>query len=183
MNIHPTGLSGVFVIGTSLISDHRGAFSRLFCRKELAAVIGVDNIMQINHSQTKAVGAIRGLHYQNPPYAEKKFIRCIKGRIWDVVVDLRKGSSTFLQWHAEELTPENAKMMVVPEGCAHGFQVLEEDSELLYLHTAVYVPESEGGVLYNEPKINIPWPLIMTDLSLRDTGHKSLPVDYKGIIL
>jgi dTDP-4-dehydrorhamnose 3,5-epimerase len=110
-----------------------------------------------------------------------KLIRCLKGKIWDVAVDLRCGSPTFLQWHAEELTPHNAKLFVLPEGCAHGFQVLEPDSELLYLHTAPYHPKAEGGVAWNDPRLAISWPLPPVDLSQRDNNHPWLALNFEGI--
>jgi len=183
VKIRQTHLSNVFVVETSTLTDNRGSFSRLYCENELESVIGLRRILQINHSCTSTIGAVRGLHFQCAPNAEMKLIRCIRGRIWDVAVDLRNGSPTFLQWHAEELTPENAKMMVISEGCAHGFQVLQADSELLYLHTAIYSPENEGGVSYNDPRLNISWPLPITDLSSRDADHKPLTHEYTGIVL
>ena len=108
-------------------------------------------------------------------------VRCIRGRVWDVAVDLRKGSQTFLQWHAQELSASNALMLVIPEGCAHGFQVLEPDSELLYLHTASYTPSAEGGLRFDEPVLNSSWPLPVADLSDRDTGHPFLNKKFQGI--
>ncbi|MCR4298353.1 MAG: dTDP-4-dehydrorhamnose 3,5-epimerase [Gallionella sp.] len=183
MNILQTALSGVVVIETVPYSDRRGSFSRYYCERELAVVIGDRRIVQINHSRTTAVGAVRGMHYQRHPRSEMKLVRCIRGRVWDVAVDLRVGSPTFLQWHAEELAPENARMLVIPEGCAHGFQVLESDSELLYLHTAFYAPEAEGGVSCNEPRIGISWPLPVTDLSLRDSSHPPLSAIFPGIVV
>jgi dTDP-4-dehydrorhamnose 3,5-epimerase len=183
LNALQTALPGVIVIETTPLSDHRGAFSRLYCERELAAVIGDRRIVQINHSRTAAVGAVRGMHYQRPPHAEMKLVRCLKGRVWDVAVDLRAGSPTFLQWHAEELSPGNARMMVIPEGCAHGFQVLEADSELLYLHTAFYAPEAEVGVSCNEPHLGISWPLPVTDLSQRDSRHPPMTADFPGIVV
>ncbi len=110
-----------------------------------------------------------------------KLIRCLRGRVWDVAVDLRQGSATFLQWHAQELSSKNAHMLVIPKGCAHGFQVLEKESELLYLHTAAYVPETEGAVRFNDPLINITWPLPITDLSERDRQHPFLHTNFRGI--
>jgi dTDP-4-dehydrorhamnose 3,5-epimerase len=101
--------------------------------------------------------------------------------VWDVAIDLRTGSPTFMQWHAEELSPENARMMVIPEGCGHGFQVMEEDSELLYLHTAFYAPEFEGGALFSDPRLNISWPLPITDLSERDRKHPLITPDFAGL--
>ena len=112
-----------------------------------------------------------------------KFVRCIKGKVWDVAVDLRAGSATFLRWHAEELSPANNYMMAIPEGFAHGFQSLEAESELLYLHTAFYVNEAESGFNYGDPGLNINWPLPVTDLSLRDTQHGFIKHDYQGISL
>lgn len=183
LNVLQTALPGVIVIETTPLSDHRGAFARLYCERELAAVIGDRRIVQINHSRTAAAGAMRGMHYQRPPHAEMKLVRCLKGRVWDVAVDLRAGSPTFLQWHAEELSPGNARMMVIPEGCAHGFQVLEADSELLYLHTAFHAPEAEGGVSCNDPHLGISWPLPVTDLSQRDSSHPPMTADFPGIVV
>lgn len=181
MNVRPTPLQGVIVVETTPVVDPRGAFARLFCERELAAVIGNRHIVQINHSRTRTVGAVRGLHFQHPPHAEMKLVRCLKGRVWDVAVDLRAGSPTFRQWHAEELTPGNARMLVIPEGCAHGFQVLEAESELLYLHTAPYTPAAEGGLSYNNPELEIAWPLPITDLSERDRRHPPSDPDFSGI--
>lgn len=181
MMARQTALPGVWVATTTAFVDHRGAFARLYCSQALSAVIGDRRIVQINHSLTHAVGAVRGLHYQRPPHAEMKLVRCIKGRVWDVAVDLRAGSPTFLQWHAEILSPENACLLVIPEGCAHGFQVLEADSELLYLHTHEYVAAAEGGVSCNDPRLAIAWPLPITDLSQRDGNHPPIAADFPGI--
>jgi dTDP-4-dehydrorhamnose 3,5-epimerase len=120
------------------------------------------------------------MHFQYPPHAEWKQVRCLRGRVWDVALDLRAGSSTLLQWHAEELSPDNGRAMVIPEGCAHGFQVLEPDSELLYLHSACYTPAAEGGVAYDEPRAGIRWPLAVTDISERDRGHARLTDNFRG---
>ncbi|WP_248799492.1 dTDP-4-dehydrorhamnose 3,5-epimerase family protein [Pseudomonas sp. MWU13-2105] len=181
MNIRPTTLDGALVVETQPYQDHRGAFSRLFCEKSLAQALGGLHIAQINHSRTTAVGAVRGLHFQHPPHAEMKMVRCLKGRVWDVVVDLRADSPTFLQWHAEELTPQTGRMLVIPQGCAHGFQVLEADSELLYLHTAFYEPAAEGAVRYDDPRVGITWPLPVTDLSERDKNHALLSNEFAGL--
>ena len=136
--------------------------------------------MQINHSRTAAVGTVRGMHFQNPPHAEMKLVRCLKGRVWDVAVDLRAGSPTFLRWHAEVLAADNARMLVVPEGCAHGFQVLEPESELLYLHTANYAPEAEGGVFCEDPRLGIAWPLPVEGLSRRDLSFAPIATNFTG---
>lgn len=183
MKTYATQLEGVFVVETSPHIDSRGAFSRFYCEKELAEVIGQRHVLQINHSRTAEVGAVRGLHFQHPPHAEMKLVRCLKGRVWDVAVDLRKSSPTFLGWHAEELTPNNARMMAIPEGFAHGYQVIEPDSELLYLHTAFYTPGAEGGLRYDDPKLAIDWPLVVTDISERDKGHFLIESNFQGISL
>jgi len=183
MTVRSTPLSEVVVVGTAVHTDDRGAFARLFCRDVLGGVIGPRQIVQINYSRTVSVGAVRGLHYQQAPHAEMKLVRCLRGRVWDVVVDLRAGSPTKGQWHAEELSAGNARMLVIPEGCAHGFQVLEAGSELLYLHTAFYVPASEGGVRPTDPAIAIDWPLPVGELSDRDRAHPLLTADFPGLVV
>lgn len=183
MKILTTPLRDVHVAETTPFSDQRGSFARLFCISELTEAFGQRRIVQINHSSTATTGSVRGLHLQRAPHAEMKLVRCLKGRVWDVAVDLRAGSPTFMQWHAEELTPQNGRMMVIPEGCAHGFQVLEDDSELLYLHTAPYAPLAEAGVRFDDPMIGIRWPLPVTELSARDRGHSLLGADFQGFIV
>jgi dTDP-4-dehydrorhamnose 3,5-epimerase len=184
MNLAKTPLQGVLVAETNIRADARGTFTRLFCKEDLAASLNGRDILQINYSQTRQAGAVRGLHYQRPPHAEMKFIRCLRGAVWDVAVDLRAGSSTFLKWHAIELSPENARMLVVPEGCAHGFQTLAADSELLYLHTAAYEPEAEEGVAWNDPTIAVRWPLPLPEadgVSERDRQLAPLARDFAGV--
>ena len=182
MNTLLTAIPGVMVIESQFKADSRGSFGRLFCEQELAALLEHRHIVQINHSRTSTAGTVRGLHYQHPPHAEMKFVRCLRGRVWDVAVDLRRDSATFLHWHAEELTPQNARMLVIPEACAHGFQVLEPDSELLYLHTAAYAADCEGGVAYSEPRLAIDWPLPVIQVSPRDVAFGPLGADYCGLL-
>ena len=181
MKVHQTPIDGLMVVETGVQADHRGFFKRLFCQEELRELIGDRQIVQINQSSTQNQGAVRGLHYQCMPHAEMKLVRCLKGRVWDVAVDLRAGSESFLQWYAEELSSDNSRMMVIPEGCAHGFQVLEADSELLYLHTEFYQPSVESGVCPTEPKLSISWPLPVGDLSERDRTHPSLTAEFTGL--
>jgi len=181
MKVTATRIPGLSILEATPFADNRGSFARLFCARELGSIVAPRCIVQINLSRTSAVGAIRGLHYQTAPHAEMKLISCLKGRVWDVAVDLRRGSETYLQWHSEELSSMNRKTMVIPEGCAHGFQVLEADSELLYLHTAFYEPSAEGGVRPTEPLLNLPWPLPITDLSERDQNHPSLSAGFSGL--
>ncbi len=183
MKILPTPIQAVSLIEVMPSQDHRGSFYRAFCDQELEPIFQGRTIRQINVSCTESVGAIRGMHFQNPPYAEMKLVRCLKGRVWDVALDLRQGSPTFLQWHGVELSVDNARMLVIPEGCSHGFQVLEPRSELLYLHTQSYEPTAEGGVRYDDCAVQIHWPLPPTDVSERDRTHPLLTSGFKGIAL
>ena len=176
-----TDIPGLFVAESTAVADHRGAFLRCFCLPSLKDVVSDRQILQINHSRTEAVGAVRGLHFQYPPFAEMKLVRCIRGRVWDVALDLRRDSATFLHWHAEELSPKNNRMMLIPEGFAHGFQVLEPASELLYLHTAIYHADSEGGIRFDDPRVAIDWPLPAVDLSQRDQNHPLLTANFEGL--
>jgi dTDP-4-dehydrorhamnose 3,5-epimerase len=181
MKITTTRIAGLSVLEAAPFADNRGSFARLFCARELGEIVAQRSIAQINVSRTRVRGAVRGLHYQKAPHAEMKLVSCLQGRVWDVAVDLRSGSPTYLQWHSEELSPENRKTMVIPEGCAHGFQVLDPDSELLYLHTAFYEPSAEGGIRPTEPLLNIPWPLPIVDLSVRDQTHPLLSPEFAGL--
>ncbi len=183
MIIHPTPIADLMVTESKAFKDERGAFERLFCEQELSSVLGGRKIVQINHSNTASLGAVRGMHFQYAPHAEMKLVRCLKGKVWDVVVDLRPQSTSYKRWYAQELSPQNSHMIVIPEGFAHGFQALEEGSELLYLHTATYKPESEGGVRFDDPELSITWPLPVTDISERDSKHAFLDYRFRGIIL
>jgi dTDP-4-dehydrorhamnose 3,5-epimerase len=183
MKMTATAIAGVVVAQTQPVEDQRGAFARLFCEQELALAIGARRIVQINQSATKLKGAVRGMHFQFPPHSEMKLVRCLKGRVWDVAVDLRADSPTFLEWHAEELTPGNLRMLVIPEGCGHGFQALDADSELLYLHTAAYYADAEGGLNCRDPAVGIRWPLPVSGLSARDEQHRYVASGFKGLTL
>ncbi|MCK1342253.1 dTDP-4-dehydrorhamnose 3,5-epimerase [Bradyrhizobium sp. CW11] len=183
MKLEQTDIAGVWVTESTAHQDDRGTFSRLFCSREQERIIGSRSIVQINYSITSRVGALRGLHYQNPPYAEMKIVRCLKGRVFDVAVDLRKGSPTFRRWTSLELTPASRRALLIPEGCAHGFQVLEPDSELLYLHTAPYVSKSESAIRFDDPMIGIDWPLSPLDLSERDLHHPLLDSSFEGLVI
>ena len=183
METFDTSIQGVMLIQLERFTDHRGSFARIFCETSLANVIFLKPITQINHSYTSQIGSIRGLHFQYFPDAEMKLVRCLKGRVWDVVVDLRPQSKTFMSWCAYELSAENAKMIVVPEGCAHGFQALEADCEMLYLHTANYAPQSQAGIRPNDPLLNIPWPIPITNISIADQNHALLENDFKGVAI
>lgn len=183
MKILDTPVDGLKIVESSPHRDARGSFVRLFCAEELAPVLGDRQIVQINHSKTSHAGAIRGMHYQMPPHAEMKMVRCLRGRVWDVVVDLRRDSATFLHWQAYELAQDDARMIVIPEGFAHGFQALDAESELIYLHTTYYRPGSEGGLRYDDPRLAIPWPLHPLDVSSRDLSHPLVSHDFTGVDL
>lgn len=182
VNITDTPLTNLKVVRSSPHRDDRGVFTRLFCARELHSLLGDRRIAQINHSKISKVGSVRGMHFQRPPHAEMKMIRCLSGRVWDVAVDIRAGSPTFLHWHAVELAADDAQMIVIPEGFAHGFQALEPDSELLYLHTQFYNPSSEGGLRHDDPKLAITWPLAPRELSPRDLAHPLLTADFTGVM-
>lgn len=183
MKIETTPLAGVLVVDLERRSDPRGAFMRVFCANELAQVLGSRHVVQSNHSSTGKVGTVRGIHFQHQPHAEMKLITCLHGSVWDVAVDLRSGSPTFLQWFAVELSGETPRLLVIPEGCAHGFQVLRHESELLYFHTAPYMPEAEGGVRHDDPALDIPWPLPVSEVSQRDRVHLSIGPEFTGVIV
>jgi len=174
-------LKGIYIIEPEPFIDERGKFYRVFCENELKEIGYTKKIVQINQSLTKQKGVIRGMHFQFPPKAEIKIVKCVSGSIFDVAIDLRKGSPTFLQWHAEILSAENMKMIVVPEGFAHGFQALENDCEIIYFVSEFYSPSNEGGVRYNDPKINIKWPLEVSNISKKDKELNLLDDNFKGI--
>ena len=180
MKIIKTNLKDVHLVETTPFLDSRGEFVRWFCKSELQSIIGERSIVQINYSFTKKTGTIRGMHFQYPPYAEMKLVRCVRGHIWDVVIDLRKNSPTFLQWIVEELSEEDGNMIVIPEGCAHGFQTLSENCKMLYLHTEFYHPESVGCVSYKDPRFGIPWPHPVTEISIPDENQQFLDDSFSG---
>jgi len=175
--LRQTPINGVFEFLGQPFRDHRGAFLNAYRSQEPAFMVswGDRRIAQVNLSRTEAVGTIRGLHLQADPHSEAKLVRCIKGRVFDVAVDLRRDSSTYGQWQGLELSPELGNALLIPEGCAHGFQVLEPGGELLYLHSGAWVPEAETGVRWDDPQLAIAWPLPVTDLSDRDRSLPFLP--------
>ncbi len=177
----PGPIAGIALATSRIIGDARGQFARLFDLGLLNEVHGARPIQQINHSHTKVPGTVRGMHFQHTPALEAKWVRCLRGRVLDVAVDLRRRSPTFLQHFAAELSPDAANALFIPEGCAHGFQVLEPDSELLYLHTAPYVPQHEGGVRHDDPALGIDWPLPVTGLSERDGSFALIDANFEGI--
>ena len=169
-NIKNTSIKGVLELLCHPFLDERGSFFNIFRiqEKEFKEVWRDRSIAQVNLSRTYNVGAIRGLHLQSSPHEEAKIIRCIKGRVWDVAVDLRLDSETYRRWFAVELNAESCNSLLIPEGCAHGFQVLDPCSELLYLHSGRWEKESEIGIRWDDNELSINWPLPPTDISVRD---------------
>ena len=177
----PLPLAGLTRVQRQPLADARGFFERLFCAEELAACGWSGPIAQINHSLTRQAGSVRGLHYQKPPHAEMKLVTCLRGAVWDVAVDLRAGSPTFLHWHAEELSADNACALLIPQGFAHGFQALTPDAELLYCHSHPYTPAAEAGLQALDARLAIAWPLPLAELSPRDAGHARLTDAFEGL--
>jgi len=179
----PTPLDGLMLVQRKAIEDTRGFLSRFFCADEFRRA-GVERpVAQINHTLTRSKGAVRGLHFQYPPHAETKLVSCLQGEIFDVAVDLRRDSSTFLHWHGVVLSAQNRCSLLIPEGFAHGFQTLTENCELIYLHTASHQPEAEGGLNTADPALAIAWPLAIGELSERDRNHKLIEQNFQGIVL
>ena len=183
MEVHELPLAGAAEVRSTPLQDERGFFVRWFCRRELAGVNAERRIEQINCSYTRRKGSIRGLHFRIPPDAEDKMVRCIAGRVFDVIVDLRRDSPTFGCWHAVLLDCEEMNMVYVPRGFAHGFQTLEDDCRLLYLHTEFHAPDSEAGLRYDSPALGIEWPLTVTDLSQRDRELPAFDPESGGLEL
>lgn len=181
MKVTPIPLTGAFLVDRPVTIDHRGLFERLFCARDFASMGLNKPIVQVNHSATVKTGTIRGLHFQYPPNAEGKLVTCIRGSVFDVMVDLRKGSSSFLGWHGEVLSAENHRLLFIPEGFAHGFQTLMDHSELIYFHTEFYARDSEGGIRFDDPRLGITWKMPCADISDRDQNHPLLKSDFEGL--
>lgn len=181
--LHDTPIGGLQVIERCLITDSRGYFERLFCQDTLGFLLKDKSIRQINHTLTKNGGAVRGLHFQHMPHAEIKIVTCLKGKVWDVAVDLRKGSPTFLHYHAVLLSQENQQSYLIPEGFAHGFQALSNDCEMLYLHTADYSEIFQYSLNAVDPRLAIAWPRLITERSERDLNHPMVTDDFQGVDL
>lgn len=181
-DILDTPLAGLRVLQRKPIGDSRGYLERLFCGEELQAITPGRHIAQINHTLTVARGTVRGMHFQRPPHAEIKFVSCLHGEVFDVAVDLRENSPTFLHWHAEVLSADNHKTLVIPEGFAHGFQTLIDDCEMLYFHTSAYQASAEGGLNAQDPRLAIQWPLPVAGLSQRDAEHPLLDNGFAEVM-
>jgi dTDP-4-dehydrorhamnose 3,5-epimerase len=182
-DVAETKLPGLYLLQRKPQADERGWFERMYCTTDLADVVGSRSIVQVNRTLTRAKGTVRGLHYQLQPSAEAKLISCLRGAIFDVAVDVRRSSPTFLRWHAELLSAENRRSLFVPEGFAHGFQATDDDCEVLYLATAAYEPAAERGVHPQDLRVAIAWPLAVEHLSERDASHPALAPDFDGIAI
>ena len=181
MNIKKLSIPDVKEIAVELKSDHRGSFARLFCPEKYAKELPDFEIKQVNSSMTLKTGAIRGLHFQKAPHSETKVITCIRGRVFDVAVDLRRNSKTFLQWTSTILDSNRRNQLLIPHGFAHGFQVLDGPAELIYLHDKFYVPQYESGIRFDDPKLAISWPLEVSDISERDLSHPPIDANFSGV--
>jgi dTDP-4-dehydrorhamnose 3,5-epimerase len=173
--IVPTRLAGLHVLERHPHRDSRGYLERLFCEQDLQAVFGGDRrVVQINRTLTRLSGTVRGLHFQRPPHAETKVVTCLRGEVFDVAVDLRPASPTFLEWHGEVLSQTNGRSLLIPEGFAHGFQTTAADCELLYFHSAAWCAAAEGGLHPLDPRIAVAWPHSVSEMSDRDRHHPLL---------
>ena len=168
MTFIETPLKDLYLIKLMSLNDERGFFARTFCKEQFLSIGFNKEFVQFNHSFNTLKGTIRGLHFQSPPFAETKLIRCVQGSVYDIAVDLRENSSTYLQFFGTELSAENLNCILIPEGFAHGFQTLEDNTSLIYHHTNYYKPNTERGIRFNDPVLNIQWPLQPVNISRKD---------------
>lgn len=180
-SVLPTALDGLVVLERRPIGDGRGFLERMFCERELDPVVGGGRIQAVNRTRTEREAIVRGLHYQRAPHGELKIVTCLRGAVYDVAVDLRRGSPTFMFWHAEHLTEDNRRSIVIPPGFAHGLQTLVAGTEMLYFHTAQHHPDSEGGIDALDPALGIRWPLPVGERSPRDSALPRCDQGFGGI--
>lgn len=176
-----TPIAGLRIVTRQPRRDMRGLFERVFCADELREAGWARPVAQINRSRTAQAGTVRGLHFQHAPHAETKLVSCLRGEVWDVALDLRRGSPTFLQWFGTVLSEDNARALLIPPGCAHGFQTLSGDAELLYVHDVAYAAAAEDGVHPLDPRAGVRWPLPVAGLSERDATRAPLRPDFDGL--
>jgi dTDP-4-dehydrorhamnose 3,5-epimerase len=180
--IDTTPLAGLMLVQRQRLEDERGFLSRLFCADELRAAGWAGPVAQLNHTHTRRRGCIRGLHFQHAPFAEAKLVSCLRGEVWDVAVDLRPGSPTYLLWHGVHLSAHNGRALLLPEGYAHGFQALSDDVEMLYAHSAPHAAQAEGGLHPLDEALAIAWPLPASEMSPRDRAHPRLATTPDGVL-
>lgn len=182
-SVSTTPLDGLKLVRRQPIEDARGSLTRLYCADDFISLGIAPEISQINRTATRVRGAVRGLHFQHPPFAEGKFVTCLRGEIFDVAVDLRAGSPTLLRWHGEVLSAHNLLSFYLPPGFAHGFQTLTEDCELLYFHSQPYRPDAEDALNALDPALGIGWPLEIGEMSERDRAHRLVDANFRGLAL
>jgi dTDP-4-dehydrorhamnose 3,5-epimerase len=170
----PTAVGGVFLVDLQPREDERGFFARSWCRREFADMGLETELVQCNVSLTRQSGTLRGLHWQHPPHGEAKLVRCTRGALWDVAVDLRPDSPSYLQHVGVELTAENRRALFLPVGCAHGFQTLVGDTEIFYQMSACYAPDAQRGARWDDPSLGITWPIAPPTLTARDAAYPDL---------
>lgn len=183
MKFHNTPLAGAHVIEQEKRGDDRGFFARYFCEQEFAANGLETRFVQINNSLSRQKGTLRGLHYQLPPAAEVKVVRCVRGTLWDAIVDLRPDSPTYRKWYGAELTADNRLMMYVPRGFAHAILTLSDDAEAIYLVSTFYGPERERGLRWDDPAIGIAWPTVPAEVSSKDAAWPDFDPAFHGVEL
>ena len=181
MNFQPTAIQGLWDINTTSRGDARGSLTRLYCADEFEEITPGLRFVQVNHSITAQRGTVRGMHFQRAPALEAKLIRCLRGSVFDVIVDVRENSPTFGRWHGVELTDANQHQVLIPPGCAHGFQSLADDCQLLYQHSAAYAPYCEDGLAFDDARVDIRWPLPITEMSARDRSFKRIGNGFEGV--
>lgn len=173
MRFTQTPIAGAYLIEPEPHADERGLFARTFCQTEFSAHGLIDRYAQCSTSMSKLRGTLRGMHYQRPPYAETKLVRCTRGEIFDVLIDLRRDSPSYGQWFGTRLDDENRSQLYIPDGCAHGFQTLSENAEVLYMIDHEYVPRAADGVRWDDSFFNIAWPLPITAIAERDKTYSN----------
>ncbi len=181
MKFHKTPLPGAFTIELEQRGDDRGFFARLFCKHEFQSAGIPTPVVQINNALSAKAGTLRGMHYQLPPSSEIKVVRCIRGAVFDVIVDLRPDSPTFEQWFGTELTAENRVMMYAPQGFAHGILTLTDDAETMYLVSAPYDPKQERGLRFDDPRFGIVWPRPPAEISEKDRAWPDFNPSFHGV--
>ena len=181
MKFNKTNIEGLYTIDLLINEDDRGWFSRTFCEKEFKSIGFEDKFVQINHSFNSKKGTFRGMHFQHYPYGETKLIRCIAGKVFDIAVDLRRNSPTFLQWKGIELSALNKRMILIPKGFAHGFITLEDNTELIYHHSEFFTPKSDTGFNYADKKLNIKLPIPIKKISEKDQNFTNIEASFEGL--
>src|SRR5664279_2359805 len=175
MRFEPTPLAGAYLVHLEPRKDARGMFARAFCSQEFAANGLETSFVQANISSNTSAGTVRGMHFQRAPHSEVKLVRCTRGAIYDVIVDMCEGSPTYLRWFGAKISEENGLMMYVPKGFAHGYQALSDGATVFYMVSAFYAPQSEGGLRFDDPRLAIKWPRAISEFSDKDAKWPLLP--------